>query len=114
ASNAKLASGTARLRDMLDAGIRVGLGTDGPASNDSLDLLADVRLAAALARLREGSATALTAAEALWLVTGGAAAAIDRPDLGVLVAGRRADLVHVDTRDLVFEPTNAAVDLLAH
>ncbi len=51
ASNAKLASGTARLRDMLDRGIRVGLGTDGPASNDGLDLLADARLAAQLARL---------------------------------------------------------------
>src|SRR5437763_988915 len=52
ASNAKLASGVARLRDMLDRGIRVGLGTDGPASNDGLDLLADARLAAQLARLR--------------------------------------------------------------
>ena len=51
ASNAKLASGVARLRDMLDRGIRVGMGTDGPASNDGLDLLADLRLAASLARL---------------------------------------------------------------
>ena len=47
ASNAKLASGVAPLRDMLDRGIRVGMGTDGPASNDALDLLADLRLAAA-------------------------------------------------------------------
>ena len=52
ASNAKLASGIARLRDMLDRGIRVGMGTDGPASNDGLDLFADLRLAAPLARLR--------------------------------------------------------------
>jgi 5-methylthioadenosine/S-adenosylhomocysteine deaminase len=114
ASNAKLASGLARVRDMLDRGIRVGLGTDGPASNDSLDLLADQRLAAAMARLRERSATALTAAEAFWLATGAAADAIGRPDLGVLEAGRRADLVHVDTRDLVFEPVGDAADLLAH
>jgi 5-methylthioadenosine/S-adenosylhomocysteine deaminase len=114
ASNAKLASGVARLRDMLDRGIRVGLGTDGPASNDSLDLLADARLAAAMARLRERSATALTAAEAVWLATGAAADAIGRRDLGMLEAGRRADLVHVDTRDLVFEPVGEAADLLAH
>ncbi|WP_309232858.1 amidohydrolase family protein [Blastococcus sp. TML/C7B] len=114
ASNAKLASGVIRLRDMLDRGLRVGLGTDGPASNDSLDLLADARLAAAMARLRERSATALTAAEALWLVTGAAADAIGRADLGVLEAGRRADLVHVDTRDLVFEPVGDPEDLLAH
>ena len=51
ASNAKLASGIAPLRAMLDRGIRVGLGTDGPASNDGLDLFADLRLAASLARL---------------------------------------------------------------
>lgn len=114
ASNAKLASGVARLRDMLDRGIRVGLGTDGPASNDSLDLLADTRLAAAMARLAGRSATALTAAEAFWLATGASADAIGRPDLGQLAAGRRADLVHVDTRDLVFEPVGDPEDLLAH
>lgn len=114
ASNAKLASGIARLRDMLDRGIRVGMGTDGPASNDGLDLLADLRLAASFARLAGRDATALTAAEAVWLATGGAADAVGRPDLGRLAAGRRADLVHVDTRDLVFEPVGDPADLLAH
>ena len=114
ASNAKLASGIAPLRAMLDRGIRVGMGTDGPASNDGLDLLADLRLAAELARLAGRSATALTAAEALWLATGAAADAVGRPDLGQLEVGRRADLVHVDTRDLVFEPVGDPADLLAH
>jgi 5-methylthioadenosine/S-adenosylhomocysteine deaminase len=114
ASNAKLASGVARLRDMFDRGIRVGLGTDGPASNDGLDLLADARLAAMLARLAAGDAMALSAAEALWLATGGAADAIGRPDLGQLVPGRRADLVHVDSHDLVFEPVGDAGDVLSH
>jgi 5-methylthioadenosine/S-adenosylhomocysteine deaminase len=114
ASNAKLASGIAPLRAMLDRGIRVGMGTDGPASNDGLDLLADLRLAASLARLANRSATALTAAEAIWLATGAAADAIGRPDLGQLEAGRRADVVHVDTRDLAFEPVGDPADLLAH
>src|SRR3954471_12170921 len=114
ASNAKLASGVARVRDMLDLGIRVGLGTDGPASNDGLDLLADLRLATCLARLAGHSATALTATEAIWLATGAAADAIGRPDLGQLAAGRRADLVHVDTRDLGFEPVGDAADVLTH
>jgi 5-methylthioadenosine/S-adenosylhomocysteine deaminase len=113
-SNAKLASGTARLRDMLDLGIRVGMGTDGPASNDNLDLFEDLRLAAQLARLREQDATALTAAEAFWLATGGAAAAIDRDDLGQLTVGRRADLVHVDTEDIAFVPVGDVEDLLTH
>jgi 5-methylthioadenosine/S-adenosylhomocysteine deaminase len=114
ASNAKLASGIAPVRAMLDRGIRVGLGTDGPASNDGLDLFADARLAASLARLAGASATALTAAEALWLATGAAADAIGRPDLGMLAGGRRADLVHVDTGHLVFEPVLSSPDLLAH
>jgi 5-methylthioadenosine/S-adenosylhomocysteine deaminase len=114
ASNAKLASGIAPLRVMLDRGIRVGLGTDGPASNDALDLFGDMRLAASLARLVGASATALTAAEAFWLATGAAADAIGRPDLGQLAVGRRADLLHVDTRDLVFEPVLSPPDVLAH
>jgi 5-methylthioadenosine/S-adenosylhomocysteine deaminase len=114
ASNAKLASGIAPLRAMLDRGIRVGVGTDGPASNDGLDLLADLRLAASFARLATRSATALTAAEAIWLATGAAADAVGRPDLGQLEAGRRADLVHVDTRTLVFEPVGDPGDVLAH
>ncbi|WP_138758151.1 amidohydrolase family protein [Modestobacter altitudinis] len=113
-SNSKLASGTARLRDMLDLGIRVGMGTDGPASNDNLDLFEDLRLAAQLARLRERDATALTAPEALWLATGAAAAAIGREDLGQLTAGRRADLVHVDTEDIAFTPVGDVTDLVTH
>jgi 5-methylthioadenosine/S-adenosylhomocysteine deaminase len=114
ASNAKLASGIAPLRAMLDRGIRVGLGTDGPASNDGLDLFADMRLAASLARLAGASATTLTAPEAIWLATGAAADAIGRPDLGQLAVGRRADLVHVDTRDLAFEPVLSPADVPAH
>jgi 5-methylthioadenosine/S-adenosylhomocysteine deaminase len=50
----------------------------------------------------------------LWLATGAAADAIGRPDLGQLAPGRRADLVHVDTRDLAFEPVGDLEDLLAH
>src|ERR1700710_1355967 len=91
-----------------------GGGTDGPASNDNLDLFEDLRLAAGLARLRERDATALTAAEAFWLATGAAAAAIGREDLGQLTAGRRADLVHVDTRDIAFVPVGDVTDLLTH
>jgi 5-methylthioadenosine/S-adenosylhomocysteine deaminase len=113
-SNSKLASGSARLRDMLDLGIRVGMGTDGPASNDNLDLFEDLRLAAQLARLRERDATALTAPEAFWLATGAAAAAIGRDDLGQLTAGRRADLVHVDSDDIAFVPVGDVEDLLTH
>lgn len=96
-SNAKLASGIAPLAQLREAGVRVALGTDGPASNDDLDLWEDVRLAALLARLSTRNAAALTASEALLLATGGGAAALGRDDLGVLRTGAWADLVHVDT-----------------
>ncbi len=96
ASNAKLGSGTAPLLALRAAGVAVGLGTDGPASHDDLDLWTDVRLAAQLARLGAADAAALTAAEVLLLATRGGAAAIGRDDLGELRAGAWADLVHVD------------------
>jgi 5-methylthioadenosine/S-adenosylhomocysteine deaminase len=101
-SNSKLASGIARLLDLRAAGIAVGLGTDGPASHDDLDLWDDVRLAARLARLSTGDAAALTAAQALLLATRGGAAAIGRDDLGTLRPGGWADLVHVGADNPAF------------
>jgi 5-methylthioadenosine/S-adenosylhomocysteine deaminase len=101
-SNAKLSSGIARLVDLRAAGVAVGLGTDGPASNDDLDLWEDMRLAAMLARLATGDATAVTAPDALLLATRGGAAALGRDDIGVLAPGRWADLVHVDVDDIGF------------
>ena len=90
------------------------MGTDGPASNDGLDLLADLRLAASLARLAGRSATALTAAGGV-LADHRRRRRRDRPaGPRATEAGRRADLVHVDTRDLVFEPVGDPADLLAH
>jgi 5-methylthioadenosine/S-adenosylhomocysteine deaminase len=101
-SNAKLASGIARLVDLRAAGIAVGLGTDGPASNDDLDLWEEIRLSAMLARLVTDDATAITAPDALLMATRGGAESIGRPDLGALEPGRWADIVHVDTDDLAF------------
>ncbi len=95
-SNAKLAAGIARVGALRRAGVRVGLGTDGPASGDDLDLWAEARLAGLLARVSSGDAAALTAAELLLMATRDGAAAIGRDDLGALEPGRWADLVHVD------------------
>ncbi|GAA1857009.1 amidohydrolase [Pseudonocardia ailaonensis] len=101
-SNGKLAAGIARVADLRRSGIRVGLGTDGPASGDDLDLWQQARLAALYARLRSEDAAALTAADVVLMATRDGAAAIDRDDLGVLEPGRRADLVHVDLDDPAF------------
>lgn len=101
-SNAKLASGVARLVDLRAARVPVGLGTDGPASNDDLDLWEEVRLAGLLARLATGDATAVTAPDALLLATRGGADALGRTDIGALEPGRWADLVHVRADDGAF------------
>lgn len=113
-SNAKLASGTAGVSELLRAGIRVGLGTDGPASNNDLDLWEEMRLAALTARQREHDPTALPAAEVLHLATAGGAAAVGRPDLGALVPGRWADMVRLDLDDPGFVPVLDSADLVAH
>jgi 5-methylthioadenosine/S-adenosylhomocysteine deaminase len=103
-SNAKLASGVAPLAELLTQGIRVGLGTDGPASNNDLDLWEEIRLAAMLARIRQRDAAALPAAAALDLATRGSGRALGRPDLGVLAPGSRADMMAVRLDDPAFVP----------
>jgi 5-methylthioadenosine/S-adenosylhomocysteine deaminase len=94
-SNAKLASGVMPLRALMDAGVPVGLGTDGPASNDRLDLLDEARTAALLARATRHDVSAMTAADALLLATRHSAEALGRDDIGALEAGRWADVVTV-------------------
>jgi 5-methylthioadenosine/S-adenosylhomocysteine deaminase len=101
-SNAKLTSGIARVPAMRAAGVAVGLGTDGPASNDDLDLWEEMRLAALLARLSTMDPTALVAADVLLLATRGGADAVGRTDIGVLEVGRWADVVHVGVDDPAF------------
>ncbi|ALG14369.1 amidohydrolase family protein [Kibdelosporangium phytohabitans] len=96
-SNAKLASGIARVRDLREAGVTVGIGTDGPASNDDLDLWEEVRLAAMLSRLSTMDASALVAPDVLLMATRHGAAAIGRDDIGAIEQGRWADLVHIST-----------------
>ena len=103
-SNAKLASGMAPLVEFLARGIRVGLGTDGPASNNDLDIWEEIRLAAMVARIREQDAGALPAVAALDLATRGAGAALGRPDLGVLTPGGRADMMAMRLDDPAFVP----------
>jgi cytosine/adenosine deaminase-related metal-dependent hydrolase len=89
-SNMRLGAGIARVRDLLDAGVRVGLGVDGSASNERGDLLLEVKQALLVARAR-GGPTALTAREALRLGTRGGAEVLGRDDIGELSPGKRAD-----------------------
>jgi cytosine/adenosine deaminase-related metal-dependent hydrolase len=90
-SNLRLGAGVAPVRQLLDAGVRVGLGVDGTASNERGDLFLEVKQALLVARGR-GGPEALTAREALRLGTRGSASVLKRDDLGSLEAGKSADL----------------------
>jgi 8-oxoguanine deaminase len=123
-SNMRLASGIAPIREYVNAGVHVGLGVDGSASNDGSHLLAEVRQAMLLARVREGitgyslsadpSRQLMTARQALWLGTGGGAAVLGRTDIGALEAGKCADffavsLDHLEYAGAAHDPVSALV-----
>jgi len=113
-SNLKLASGIAPVAKFAAAGINLGLGTDGAASNNRLDLFAEMRLAALLAKGASNDAAALPAAAALKMATLDAARALNLDDrIGSIVPGKRADLVAVDLHALssqpVFDPVSHLV-----
>jgi cytosine/adenosine deaminase-related metal-dependent hydrolase len=100
-SNLRLGAGVAPVRQLLDAGVRVGLGVDGSASNERGDLANEVRQALLVARGRDGPA-ALTARDALRLATHGSAAVLGRDDVGSLEPGRSADIAVWRTDRLEF------------
>jgi cytosine/adenosine deaminase-related metal-dependent hydrolase len=90
-SNMRLGAGVARARELLDAGVRVGLGVDGSASNERGDLFLEVKQALLCARGR-GGPRAMSARDAIRLATRGGAAVLGRDDVGSLEPGKRADL----------------------
>jgi cytosine/adenosine deaminase-related metal-dependent hydrolase len=104
-SNAFLGCGTAPARAMLDAGVKLGLGTDSPASTPSFDMFDEMRAAIVGARAREGRPDALTAADALELATLGGARALGLDaSLGSLAPGKQADLTVLSLADTGFIP----------
>ena len=104
-SNAMLGCGIAPLADLLAAGVRVGLGTDSPASTPSFDMFDEMRTAIYVARARERRPDALTAADALELATLGGARALGLDAvIGSLVPGKQADLTVLSLADTSFVP----------
>ena len=96
-SNCRLGSGIAPVRAMRDAGVKVGLGVDGSASNDAGNLVAEARMAMLLQRVARG-ADAMSAREVLEIATLGGAQVLGRDDLGSVEPGKRADLAIWDMR----------------
>lgn len=112
-SNAQLGCGGAPLARLRARGVRVGLGTDSPASTPSFDVFDEMRAAILVARTTEARADALTVAQTLELATLGAARALGLADeLGSFEMGKRADLVIVDMADSPFVPWDDPVAAL--
>jgi 5-methylthioadenosine/S-adenosylhomocysteine deaminase len=104
-SNLKLASGFAPVMKMLETGLNVGIGTDGPASNNDLDMFEEVRLAAFIAKAVTNDPTSLPAATALTMATRLGAKALHIGDLtGSLTPGLRADLILIDAAPMHNSP----------
>ncbi|MFW5939821.1 MAG: amidohydrolase [Halolamina sp.] len=113
ASNAKLASGIAPVAEMLDAGVTVGLGTDGAASNNDLDMFDEIRDAAMLGKLGADDAAAVPASAAVRMATEGSAAALGM-DSGRIEGGANADLAVVDLDSAHLTPQHDLVSHLAY
>ena len=115
ASNLKLASGIAPVSAMLKAGINVGIGTDGAASNNRLDMLGETRLASLLQKGTTGDAGALPAHQKLQMATLNAARALGWQDeIGSLVAGKAADMTAIDLSSIETQPVYDPVSHIFH
>ena len=114
-SNMKLSSGAAPVREMLAEGLRLGLGTDGAASNNDLDMFEEMLTAALLAKQVTGDPTVAPAAAVLEMATLGGARALGMEDrLGSLEAGKKADLIVVDLAAPRLHPLYDAVSHLVY
>lgn len=105
-SNTKLASGIAPITDFLKAGVRVAVGTDGPASNNALDMFREMFLVTGLAKLREEDASAVDAMEVLKMATVNGSHAMGLKDTDVLSPGKAADLIMIDLSQPNMRPLN--------
>ncbi|MCM3040107.1 amidohydrolase [Paenibacillus motobuensis] len=110
-SNLKLASGVARVPELLKAGVTVSLGTDGPASNNNLDMFEEIRLAALIHKGVSGDPTAVPALEALRMGTEYGAKSLYLDTTGKLAAGMKADIIAVNTDQAHFLPRT---DYISH
>jgi len=114
-SNLKLASGFCPVQKLLDAGVNVALGTDGAASNNDLDMFSEMRTAALLAKAVAEDASALSAAQALYIATLGGAKALGLDDhIGSLTPGKAADITAVNLASLETQPLYHPVSQLVY
>jgi 5-methylthioadenosine/S-adenosylhomocysteine deaminase len=114
-SNMKLASGIAPVQKMIDAGVNVALGTDGASSNNNLDMLEEMHIAALLAKLKDGEPTAVDARCAIEMATINGAKALGIDDrCGSLEAGKRADIIMLDMKSAFSYPRREYLNSLVY
>lgn len=114
ASNAKLASGIAPICAMLEREIPLAIGTDGPASNNCLDMFREMFLVTGLAKLREQNAAACPAEAVLKMATVGGAAAMGLKDCDCIAEGKQADLIVIDLHQPNMQPEHNLVKNLVY
>ena len=105
-SNTKLASGIAPIKRFLDEGINVAIGTDGPSSNNCLDMFREMFLVTGLAKLKEKDASVVGGMEVLKMATVNGAKAMGLPDCDVLKEGKEADIIMIDLLQPNMQPIN--------
>ena len=108
-SNLKLASGIARIEDMLERGIHVAIGTDGPSSNNCLDMFREMFLVTGLAKVKGNNAAAVSAEQVLRMATVEGAHAMGLTNADVLAEGKFADLIMIDLQQPNMQPINNIV-----
>ena len=105
-SNTKLASGIAPVKRFLDEGVNVAIGTDGPSSNNCLDMFREMFLVTGLAKLREKDASVVSGMDVLRMATVNGAKAMGLDDCDVLAEGKEADLIMIDLKQPNMQPLN--------
>jgi 5-methylthioadenosine/S-adenosylhomocysteine deaminase len=105
-SNSKLASGIAPIVKMMNMGINLAIGTDGPASNNCLDMFREMYLTTALQKLKEHDAAAVDANKVLYMATVGGANAMGLEDCDTLEVGKIADIIMIDLHQPNMQPIN--------
>ncbi|MCR5102379.1 MAG: amidohydrolase [Butyrivibrio sp.] len=105
-SNTKLASGIAPVSDFLKAGVKVAIGTDGPASNNCLDMFREMFLVTGLAKLRDSDASSVDALEVLKMATVNGAYAMGLNDCDAIAPGKKADIIMIDLMQPNMQPIN--------
>lgn len=114
ASNLKLASGICPTKRFVDEGIAMAIGTDGPASNNCLDMFREMFLTSTLAKVREMDAECVCADEILYMATAGGAHAMGLDDCDSLAVGRKADIIMIDLKQPNMQPENNIVKNLVY